>query len=182
MCIHSAQIPESMCSRCTPVSHPVKVKRPAQKIRSQEIPTWSQWMRFRTAEPLPHQFLCIMCKQPVSKLIADTIRIGCRVKVSETETFVVCNVEYSEISHKIIPVVLTGLGCIRCQHFYTKAQSTEMGRYAQEDASYCKDLADPSKRELLQKYGATSPNKRQPMIDVTELVLEMDRKPIGARV
>lgn len=103
----------------------------------------------------------------------DTIKIGCRVKVSETEKFTVCNVEYEQTVQKIIPVVHTGLGCAICQRFYVQAQSQEMGRYAQEDAGYSKDLADPSKRAAMMRYGSTSPSKRTAVIDVSELVLEM---------
>lgn len=177
MCIHSSTMPVQMCSLCTPVKR-IPIARPQHKrINSQGIPTWSQWMRFKQAEPLPHMALCIMCKQPISKLSADTIRIGCRVKVAETEKFTVCNVEYEQTVHKIIPVVLTGLGCPVCQYFYVKAQSSEMGRFAQEDAGYSKDLADPSKRPLMLQYGCTSPSKRQAVIDVTDLVLEMERMP-----
>ena len=105
-------------------------------------------------------------------LPSDTIRIGCRVKVAETETFTMCNVEYKETVRKIIPVVMTGLGCPTCQYLYTKAEAAERGRYAQEDAGYSKDLADPSKRRLLMQYGSTAPGKRTPVIDVSELVLD----------
>ena len=195
MCMHSAAIPSSMCSICTPVVRAAIHRPKATRIKSREIPTWSQWIAFRLQRPVTNQFLCILCKQPIERLSccrpgtihedrnsgikhtqyhlpSDTIRIGCRVKVAETETFTVCNVEYKETVHKIIPVVMTGIGCPTCQYFYTKAEAAEMGRYAQEDAGYSKDLADPSKRRLLMQYGSTAPGKRTPVIDVSELVID----------
>lgn len=186
MCIHSSQIPASMCSVCTPVRR-AAIKRQATQVRSRSIPTWTQWLRFRSTRPLAHQRLCIMCLHALDILCGihkpgspdtDVIKLGCRVKVSETTKFTVCNVEYEEVTQKVMPVMLSGLGCSTCQYFYGKSEAAELDRYAKEDAGHCKDLLDPRKGKLLREYGCTAPSKRQAVIDVTDLVLEMDRTPL----
>ena len=136
---------------------------------------------YKATRPIAHVPQCILCDWDLSAFMdlleAEIIRIGCRVRVTETESFTVCNVEYTDItSTKVIPVSLTGLGCPACRAEYTRAISNEMGRYQAEDARYCRDLYDPAKRSVLMKYGSTSPNKRQPMIDVGDHVLQMEAK------
>ena len=186
MCIHSSSIPASMCSVCTPIKMRA-IKRAVIRRTPKGVPTWSQWLRFRATRPLVHQRLCILCLQALDMLCGihkpgrpdtDTIKLGCRVKITETTKFIVCNAEYEERTTKILPVVISGLGCYVCQYFYSKAESLEMGRYVEASEAHMRDLMDPRKRQLFQQYGCDSPSKRQTMIDVSELVLAMDRTPI----
>lgn len=181
MCIHSSMMPIARCSACTPVPRNVPVRKAPSRRTPRGVPTWGQWLMYKATRPLAHVPQCILCGWDLSAFVdlleAEIIRIGCRVKVIETESFTVCNVEYTDItSTKIIPVSLTGLGCPMCRAEYIKAVSAEMGRYQAEDAGYITDLHNPAKRAVLLRYGCTSPNKRQPMIDVEDLVLQMEAK------
>lgn len=179
MCMHSGTMPVVMCSLCTPAPKTAPIRRAASKRSPRGIPSWAQWLAFKATRPLAHIPKCILCLWDLSDfkdlLEAEIIRIGCRVKVLEYDTFTVCNVAYEElIGTKIIPMSLTGLGCPTCQAEYTKAVSAEIGRYQTEDTGYSRDLANPGKRDMLIKYGCTAPNKRQPMIDVGDIVLQME--------
>ena len=181
MCMHSVTMPVPMCSLCTPVPKAAPVRH-ARSRRTQGIPTWTQWLAFKATRPLAHVPKCILCLWDLSRfkdlLDADVIRIGCRVKVLEYDSFTVCNVDYEElVGTKIIPMHMTGLGCPVCRALYTKATSTEMARYHAADTQYVSDLTNPSKRDVLLKYGCTGPNKRQPTIDVEELVLQIETRP-----
>ena len=178
MCIHSSMMPVAMCSACTRVPKSTPIRK-ASRRAPRGVPSWSQWLAFKATRPLAHIPMCILCGWDLSAFVdlleAEIIRIGCRVKVTETESFTVCNVDYTDVrSTKIIPVSLTGLGCPACRAQYTKAVSAEMGRYADENTAYASDLRNPAKRGLLLQYGCTAPNKRQPMIDVGDMVLQME--------
>ena len=180
MCMHSGTMPVAMCSLCSPVPKTSPVHRTSRRS-PRGVPSWGQWLAFKATRPLAHIPMCIMCGWDLSRFVdlleAEIIRIGCRVKVTETESFTVCNVEYTGVSRtKVIPVSLTGLGCPICRAHYIKAISAEMGRYANENTAYTNDLRNPTKRGLLLQYGCTAPNKRQPMIDVGAVVLQMETR------
>lgn len=97
---------------------------------------------------------CIHCQLPVELSGSFTIRIGSLVKMSYTEEVMINGTVFEELKSRVIPVHISGHGCIDCHNLMRRLDGEELA----------------GRNRYIESKG-THQDKRKTWIDVRERIL-----------